>query len=100
MLPALAFCLCVNRYQSNVQRLLVVVIVRQPSMHLSRRQVWIVGHDLRGTVTMRDMIRDDVDHSVSGSIYAGPSLSIKGDVGIDRVCVCMLSWFAEMGSDL
>ncbi len=90
MLTALVLCFGVTRYQRCVHGLLVVVIVRQPSMNLGRRQVWIVCHDLRCTVAMRDMIRGDVDHPVPSAVYAGSSLSIEGDVGVSRVFMPLL----------
>ncbi len=57
-------------------------------------EVWIVSHDLRCTITMHDMIHDDVDHPVSGSVDTGSPLSIQGDMGIPHVYMS-LPFYAE-----
>ena len=57
-------------------------------------EVWIVSHDLRCTITMHDMIHDDVDHPVSGSVDTGSPLSIQSDMGIPHVYMS-LPFYAE-----
>ena len=90
LLPTLVLRFGVTRDEGGIHRLLVIVIVRQRSMNLGRRQVWIVHHDLRGTLAMRNMIRDNVDYPVPGSVYAGSPLRVEGDVGISHVLILLL----------
>ena len=54
-------------------------------MNLGGRQVRIVHHDLRCAVAMCDVIRNNIDNPVSGSVYAGTTPSIESDVGINDV---------------
>jgi hypothetical protein len=54
-------------------------------MDLGRRQVWILLDDLHGTIAMRHVIGDDVDHPMAGAIDARDSTAVQSDVGIGHV---------------
>jgi hypothetical protein len=57
---ALMFGLRVACDQGGVHRVLMIIIVRERSVHLGRCQVGILLDDLRRTVAMRHVIGDDV----------------------------------------
>lgn len=85
MLVALALCCAITRAQSRIHGFLVVVIIGESGMNLGGGQIRIVHHDLRCAVAMSNMIRSNIDDPVPGSVYAGATPSIEGDMGIDYV---------------
>ena len=84
-MATLALCSVITRAQSRIHGFLVVVIIGESGMNLGGRQVRIVHHDLRCAVAMCDVIRNNIDDPVSGSVYAGTTPSIESDVGINDV---------------
>ena len=81
----LALCSVITRAQSRIHGFLVVVIIGESGMNLGGRQVRIVHDDLRCAVAMCDVIRNNIDDPVSGSVYAGTTSSIESDVRINDV---------------
>jgi hypothetical protein len=79
---ALALSLRVAGDEGDVHRVLMIVIVRERSMDLGRRQVGILLDDLRRTVAMRHVIGDDVNRPMTGAVDAWDSTAVQSDVGI------------------
>ena len=84
-MATLVLCFVIACTQSRVHDFLVIVVIGESGVNLGGGQVRIVHHDLRCAVAMGDVIRNNIDHPVSGSVYAGPTPSIEGDMGIDYI---------------
>ena len=70
MVTALLLYLRIARHESGVHLLLVIVIIRQRGVDLGRCQIRILLDNLRRTVTVGHMIRDNVDHPMACPVDA------------------------------
>jgi hypothetical protein len=68
--------------ESGVHGVLMIVIVRERSMDLGWCQIGILFDDLRRTIAMGHVIRDDVDYPMTGAVDARDSAVVQSDVGI------------------
>jgi hypothetical protein len=82
---ALVLSLRIASDEDGVHRLLTIVIVRERSMELGRRQVGILLDGLLHTIAMRHMIGDDVDHPMVGAVDAWDSAAVRSDMRISHV---------------
>ena len=84
MMVARVLCLRIARHQGCIQLGLMIVIVRQCSVDLGWCQVWILLDDLRCTIAMGHVIRDDVNDPVARPVNARYPTEIDSDVWVSH----------------
>src|SRR5262245_51261932 len=84
MMATLLLRLRIARHEGGVHLVLVIVIVRQRGVDLGQCQVRILLDDLRRTVTVGHVIRDNVNHSMACPVDARHPPGGDGDVRIDH----------------
>jgi hypothetical protein len=84
MLMARVLRLCIARYQGCLQLDLMIVRVGQRGMDLGQCQVRILLDDLRCTLAMGYVIRDNVNDPMTSLVNARHPTRIHGNVWIDH----------------